>query len=237
MSTGIVTFREQLQLRLRSMSAGPELQLGKVVLGRYANCTLGTRTALQLRWWLTPYEAIASRVPTNGVVLELGCGHGLLSMTLGTQASRRRVLGIDSDDRRIQIARDACLGMPNVEFEVGSPTIALARQARRFVGIVMLGLHQLPPHDQRSFLAQAYEQLLPGGVLLIRVLNSVRCHSLLPKFSRGRRRQTGSTQGNINQNRRVSEWKELLQSQGFGVTIERCGRFPFFDRMLVCLKV
>ncbi len=64
MSTGIVTFRERLQLRLQAMPANSTLRLGKVVLRRYADCPLKSRTILKLLWWLTPHEAIASSVPT-----------------------------------------------------------------------------------------------------------------------------------------------------------------------------
>ncbi|MDQ6872477.1 MAG: class I SAM-dependent methyltransferase, partial [Gemmatimonadota bacterium] len=48
----------------------------------FSDAPLSTRSFIRLRWWLTPYRKIAGVLPTSGRVLDLGSGHGLLSLAL-----------------------------------------------------------------------------------------------------------------------------------------------------------
>ncbi len=159
-------------------------------------------------------------------------------MTLANQASRRHVVGIDLDERRIEIAQRVSEDLPNLEFQLGDSTTALARFSERPVGIVLNHVvHQLSRCEQERLLKQMYEQLLPGGVLILREADAAGWPPLrISKVSQWIMRRIRRIPSKVSFTRPRSEWKELLQSYGFGVTSERCGCYPLVDRMYVCLK-
>src|SRR5204862_5937206 len=58
-------------------------------------------------------------VPRQGFIVDLGCGHGLFACLLREAAESRRVLGIDLDERKIEVARGAVRDTQWLRFEVG----------------------------------------------------------------------------------------------------------------------
>jgi len=73
----------------------------------FSAAPLSTRWFIRLRWKLTPYREIAARLPTGGRVLDLGSGHGLLSLALSMGSDKREIIGIDHDQARVRLAERA----------------------------------------------------------------------------------------------------------------------------------
>jgi chemotaxis methyl-accepting protein methylase len=198
---------------------------------------LGTRLFLGLRWRLTPYPVMASKVPLSGRVLDLGCGHGLLSMAMALQAPGRTVLGIDHDEARIELARRASREIPNLELRPGS---LLTPPAGPFSGITAIDvMHYFEPEAQREILRRAHESLEPGGCLLVREVDPTsglasRFNRFYEKLATG----TGFTRAGKKglHFRSPDGWKTLLSEAGFEVTPERCSHFLFADILYVCRK-
>src|SRR5207244_4171982 len=92
--------------------------LGRQVLDRYRGAGMSARLFLNLRWRWTPYEEIARRVPTRGQILDLGSGHGLLSLAMSLSAPARTIRGIDHDAKRVEMASKAAAGLSNLQFAV-----------------------------------------------------------------------------------------------------------------------
>ena len=73
----------------------------------YASESIGTRVHTALRWRTCPFRAVAEAVPRRGTILDAGCGHGLFSLYLAAQAPDREITGVDIDEDKLDVARQA----------------------------------------------------------------------------------------------------------------------------------
>ena len=114
-------------------------------------------------------EEIGQYLPTTGAVLDIGCGFGLFSLYYAATGPGRFVRGLDLSAPRIAMARRAAqrLGVDNVAYEQGD--------ARDFKGDTELAaaymldiVHHVAPSTVPSLLSQLRRSLAPGGVLLVK---------------------------------------------------------------------
>jgi 2-polyprenyl-3-methyl-5-hydroxy-6-metoxy-1,4-benzoquinol methylase len=114
-------------------------------------------------------EEIGQYLPDEGVVLDIGCGFGLFSLYYASTGPHRLVRGLDSNERRIDMARRAArhLGLGNALYETGD--------ARDFKGdsqvsaAYMLDIvHHVPPASVPPLLRALRRSLPPGGRLLVK---------------------------------------------------------------------
>jgi 2-polyprenyl-3-methyl-5-hydroxy-6-metoxy-1,4-benzoquinol methylase len=193
------------------------------------------RLFLWLRWHLTPYFKMAARLPREGEILDLGSGHGLLSVALAMQSPARKVLGIDHDEERVKIATEAASKMHNLRFERGS---ILAPPSGKYHGIALIDvMHYFPPEEQETILRQAAERLKSGGVLIVREVNPnggwiSQWNRLYEKLATA----TGFTRSDkqtVLHFRTPVEWSTLLSRIGLQVSMERCSSPLFADVLYV----
>jgi len=205
----------------------------------FADAPLSTRSFLRLRSILTPYDRMASVLPARGRVLDLGSGHGLLAFALAVGSHEREIIGIDHDADRVRLAGAAALGLPvgsRPVFEVGDLKEKLwSFESGSLVGIAMIDiLHYFDPASQQFLVSQAARVLAPGGVLVLREIDSddgikARANRLYEHLATG----VGFTRsaGPKLSFRGASGWIGLLESNGFSVRSDRCGP-PFFADVL-----
>jgi SAM-dependent methyltransferase len=212
--------------------------LGRQVLGRFRQASMATRLFLNARWRWTPYEQIAARIPAQGAILDLGSGHGLLSLALGLSSPQRKTHGIDHDPERVALAQKAAAGLPNLTFATGSLLEALVggTHGGNLAAIVCVdAVHYLSYDEQLLFLAHARKALRPGGVLLIRDVDAGAGKTFfINRIYEQTMTAFGFTRADRLNFRRRSEWHEVLASAGFEPTSEKCSRFPFADLLFVC---
>jgi trans-aconitate methyltransferase len=107
------------------------------------------------------YEAVLSHVrESKEPLLDVGCGVGVLELFLRSRGVGVPIVGIDSDAKKIAIARD--LGLDAV-FEVGD---ALALPPFRGTVVILDLLHYLTADERRRVLAQAVA--CSTGLVLVR---------------------------------------------------------------------
>jgi 2-polyprenyl-6-hydroxyphenyl methylase/3-demethylubiquinone-9 3-methyltransferase len=132
----------------------------------YAAARPGVRAYVRLRPWILPLATIDQRLPRQGLILDIGCGYGVLTNLLALSSKERLVVGIDRDQERIAVAHRTIGGRPNIAFLVAD---ALSIPFCAWDGIVLTDfLHHLPRPDQDRFLAEVRACLQPGGVMAIR---------------------------------------------------------------------
>jgi 2-polyprenyl-3-methyl-5-hydroxy-6-metoxy-1,4-benzoquinol methylase len=138
------------------------------LLGAYAGAPWRDRVHVHGRWRSCPFVALAAHVPTTGRVLDVGCGHGLLSLHLALGSTGRRVTGLDIDVDKIAVARRAAAtaAADNVAFEVARPG---DRPTGEWDAITIVDiLYLLGPVGATGMVAAAADALAPGGVLLVK---------------------------------------------------------------------
>ncbi|MBM4034532.1 MAG: class I SAM-dependent methyltransferase [Planctomycetes bacterium] len=91
----------------------PPAEARRALLRSYAGHGLSSLFCW-LRYWHSNIPGIEAHIPTEGTILDLGCGHGVLANYLALRGPRRRLIGFDISEHRIALARAAA--PPNAEF-------------------------------------------------------------------------------------------------------------------------
>jgi 1-acyl-sn-glycerol-3-phosphate acyltransferase len=126
-----------------------------------------------LEWYLwvkirieKDYELFNQYLPAKGLILDLGCGYGFLAYMLRLIKPERRIIGVDYDEEKIEVANHGVLRDENISFVASDAT---TYPLSRYDGVVISDvLHYLPLDKQKTLIRNVMESLNPGGVLLIR---------------------------------------------------------------------
>ncbi|HPD14588.1 MAG TPA: class I SAM-dependent methyltransferase [Planctomycetota bacterium] len=134
------------------------------LLRRYAGHGL-TSLFCWLRYWHSNIPGIEAHIPLEGTILDLGCGHGVLSNYLAIRSPRRRVIGFDLSPQRIAVARAAAL--PNAEFHCQDIFRSQPLPCRAIVvADVLHHLHSIAEGDE--LVARCVERLPLHGTLIVK---------------------------------------------------------------------
>jgi cyclopropane fatty-acyl-phospholipid synthase-like methyltransferase len=137
-------------------------------LACYSKMPLPVRAHLWLRWHSCPFLAVAGHLPPSGRILDLGCGHGLLSLHLAISAPQRHVVGVELDDRKFAACESAAsvAACPNLEFQLGRASAPPPGPWEAVCVVDMLYL--LDTGQQQACISGAARELAPGGKLVVK---------------------------------------------------------------------
>src|SRR3989442_5264581 len=133
---------------------------------RYRSAPLGARLFVHGRAFLSDLAFIERYVPRTGFIVDFGCGHGLFACVLREASDTRRVLGIDLDPRKIEIARGAIRDTQWLRFEVGD-IVSTPPPKCDAVTIVDV-LYLLPFEQQEQVLRNAASALGEATPLIVK---------------------------------------------------------------------
>lgn len=133
---------------------------------RYRRAPFIDRFFVHGRAFLSDLAFVERFVPRKGFIVDLGCGHGLFACLLRESSETRRVLGIDLDPEKIEIARVAIEDTRWLRFEVGD-IVSAAPPKCDAVTIVDV-LYLLPFEEQERVLRNAASALGEGGPLVVK---------------------------------------------------------------------
>jgi 2-polyprenyl-6-hydroxyphenyl methylase/3-demethylubiquinone-9 3-methyltransferase len=134
------------------------------VLELYAGAPPLTRAFLKGRVLLSDLEFIERHVPTQGTIVDIGCGHGLFANLMALRSAERRVVGIDLSPQKIEQARKTIGGRANIDFictDINSTGIPECD-----VVTMIDVLYLLSRDQQRRQLSHCRHQLREGGLLV-----------------------------------------------------------------------
>ncbi|MBI3814479.1 MAG: class I SAM-dependent methyltransferase [Nitrospinae bacterium] len=88
----------------------------KTILEIYSSNSIIDRAYLNIRWRLCPFQKIEALIPQEGLIIDIGCGYGLLSNLIALKSHKRNVVGIDSSETRILTAQKTVKDRKNIKF-------------------------------------------------------------------------------------------------------------------------
>ena len=148
----------------------PRSAAARRAIGLYGTAPRGDRVHVRVRWWSAPLVQVERATPGRGRVLEIGCGHGLLSLYLALSGPERRVVGVDIDRDKIAIARQAAGRLTEGEAHVSFVAVEPGELPKGpFDAVVVCDvLYLLGPAARAALIHAAVDQLGPDGVLLLK---------------------------------------------------------------------
>lgn len=158
-------------------------------------------------------------LPDEGRILDVGCGFGLFAAYFGQTERGRRIVGVDPNARRVELARHVAeeVGLRGHEFRVGD--VRDAALEGTFQGAYVLDvMHHIPADEQEAVLAHMRDLLVPGGVLLIKDITTEPHYGLL--FTEALDRLMVGMKEPLAY-RHHGAWGEMLTRLGFKVRIVR----------------
>ncbi len=152
---------------------GPQSREARAAIRAYraAGAPRGDRFHVAFRWWTCPFPAVVDAVPVTGKVLEVGCGHGLLSLYLALSADDRHVTAVDIDHDKLVLARAAAQQLEPVDRDRIHFVDGTAGEFvdGEFDAIVIADVLYLLPLDARlALLDECASHLAPGGRLVVK---------------------------------------------------------------------
>ena len=126
-----------------------------------------TRIKLSLE---SNYEYINSLIPRNAIITDIGCGYGYLSYMLGFVSTGRKILGIDYDSAKVELAQNCISKNDSIEFV--SADAAEYDLPISDIFILSDVLHYLPDEKQNRLIANCMARLNENGKIIIRDADS-----------------------------------------------------------------
>jgi len=193
------------------------------------------------RWYAgTPYEHVEQYIPTQGNIVDLGCGWGMFANLLALKSPQRNVYGIDLDTRKISWAKKTLTeNRKNINFlaqdlkDLDLPSVE---------AVVLYDVaHHLEEETQTKVLQECYKKLSVGGYLILKENDVVPFWKLqVANFV-----EAIALGFNITESAKVvfrsrEDWKKRLTSIGFTVVSDEHIETPygFFvpHSILICQK-
>jgi 2-polyprenyl-3-methyl-5-hydroxy-6-metoxy-1,4-benzoquinol methylase len=137
-------------------------------LAIFSSLPLLERLFVRARLWSAPLPRVA-QLTQGTVMLDVGCGHGVLCAMLALGFPDRTVVGIDPDPRKIDWARRSVGKLANTRFDVMTIERLADLEPGRYDTVTVSDvLYLLPVEAWPSFLTAAHRLLRPGGRLLLK---------------------------------------------------------------------
>ncbi|MFT5055004.1 MAG: trans-aconitate methyltransferase [Oceanospirillaceae bacterium] len=112
------------------------------------------------------FEDFIKHIPRDAKVYDLGCGYGYLSFMLAFTSEHRKVIGVDYDNEKIEVAANSFYQGGNVHFEQGDLSTFEPEEADAY--IIKDVLHYMTPAHQNALLKRCATKLNAGGTIIIR---------------------------------------------------------------------
>ena len=148
----------------------PERSALRAALALYDTQSAGVRFHTRARAWTAPLEPVIGAIPPDARLLDVGCGHGLISNAVALRRPAARVLGVDVSETKIASALQTVSLRTNVEFR-RERLESVAETGFDAVSLVDV-LYLVPAASWGEFLRRCADKLNPGGVFVLKEIGT-----------------------------------------------------------------
>lgn len=121
------------------------------------------------RWAIVPFEQIESFLPDKGLIIDVGCGEGVMATLLAVSSKKRKVLGIDIDQNKINLGKTIAGKISNLSFQEKN---VLKEKLPSTKGFVLSDfLHHIPKSQHKILLKRLVASLATSGVIVIKEID------------------------------------------------------------------
>lgn len=182
----------------------------------YPNLSFVARIFFRLRFLIAPFEEIRVFLPNAGKILDIGCGHGILTNLIAFWRPKCQVTGIDIDVKRIEEAGKSVGKRNNIKFIQADLTKQSIPTASYQSIICFDILHHVPYDIQTDIIKKSSQILKPEGNFILKEIDSQPKWKYLWNFFHDKL----MTKGNNLFFRPKSEWIDLLTANN--LIIKKC---------------
>jgi trans-aconitate methyltransferase len=127
---------------------------------------------VNLRLRLFPFDKLLEYIPTNGTIVDLGCGHGVWIFYLARRYPRVSLIGVDPDQAKIKIATEIAAQnkISNTRFITGYAEKASLPECD-LVSLIDV-MYLIPYDEQYQIIETAVSALKPSGRILVKEMDS-----------------------------------------------------------------
>ena len=205
-------------------------------LRAYAQAPLLERLLLRGRAFLADLAFVESFVPRRGFIVDLGCGQGLFANLLREASEGRRVLGVDSDPRKVAIAKST--EREGLRFQLGD---VVAEPPPPCDCVTIVDVLYLLPFEAQEQLAAHCAQVLAEGRLLVIYAQEARPD---PRYALGYLQELVATSLRLTRGGRGrfcystrEELVAMLSRHGFATDVIPLPRRPYTDALYLARRL
>ena len=131
------------------------------------NFPLFAKIYLKLRPLIIPFDVIEEHIPKTGTIVDIGCGYGIFASYIASKSTKRNVIGIDLNKKRIFLAKKKFSNIANLKFICNNITSSEIPHADGITAIDVI--HHIPTLElQTSLLKTCFSVLGENGKLIIK---------------------------------------------------------------------
>jgi 2-polyprenyl-3-methyl-5-hydroxy-6-metoxy-1,4-benzoquinol methylase len=142
----------------------------KEIFELYVDASFITRAYLRIKLRICPLIALETHFPQEGKIIDLGCGNGLFPNILSLGSSARRIMGLDLDEKKIEVANETKIQGAQITYQIGN--VVEAEYPRGDVFTLVDVLYLIPYDKHEIILQKCYQSLPPGGTLIIKEMDT-----------------------------------------------------------------
>lgn len=179
---------------------------------------------------ILPIKQINKALPLEGIVYEIGSGHGSLAYEIARYSSDRKVIGLDLNKEKIEKAQDLFVAK-NLQFVKED---ALTFSYKKCEGLILSDfLHHITFEMQEKIIKKISSVLNQDGVLIIKEIDQA---DVLRMYLSRLWDFVLYPQEKIYY-RTKKAWQKLLGANGFEVSVRReVPWFPGSTYLFICRK-
>lgn len=142
----------------------------KEIFEHYRDASFITRAYLRIKLRICPLIALETHFPQEGKIIDLGCGNGLFSNILSLGSSERQIIGLDLDEKKIDVANKTKIRGAQITYQIGN---VMDTDYPRGDVFTLVDVLYLIPYDKHEIILQkCHRSLPPGGTLIIKEMDT-----------------------------------------------------------------